>query len=288
MDEKKDITKKVLNGKPQDQGLIRVANYFDVQDQDQYTRLAHRAQKILTALYMVTDFLELGDPLRNMIREESGRATQSLFSLTHATKHERVEKLSKVHNQLYASLSYLSVVYDSGFVSEMNHTVIAHEIVLLCLDIDLQIKKSLPYDRRENNNRSIKEFSFSESFFGDSPIKDSVVKKDTAFVKDTLKDNSVEIKDMSFKKDSEPVLRTEKNNVPKNVPDLTTQDTKNQRQEDILKILKQKKDASINDISLLIKDCSSKTIQRDLATLIKKNLVRKEGDRRWSVYNLNY
>jgi hypothetical protein len=42
--------------------------------------------------------------------------------------------------------------------------------------------------------------------------------------------------------------------------------------------------ASIRDISKVVTDCSEKTIQRELATLIAQGLVRKEGERRWSVY----
>jgi hypothetical protein len=52
----------------------------------------------------------------------------------------------------------------------------------------------------------------------------------------------------------------------------------------ILKTISQKGRASIKDISKVIKGCSEKTIQRDLNTLIRKGFIRKEGERRWSVY----
>ena len=38
------------------------------------------------------------------------------------------------------------------------------------------------------------------------------------------------------------------------------------------------------DVSAVIKDYSSKTIQRELLNLIRQGLIRKEGERRWSVY----
>jgi predicted transcriptional regulator len=54
----------------------------------------------------------------------------------------------------------------------------------------------------------------------------------------------------------------------------------------ILGMLKKNDNLSIKDISAVVKNCSEKTIQRELAALIEKGLVRKEGERRWSVYRL--
>jgi hypothetical protein len=42
--------------------------------------------------------------------------------------------------------------------------------------------------------------------------------------------------------------------------------------------------ASIKDIAGVIRGCSEKTIQRELNELIRRGLVRRVGERRWSVY----
>ncbi|OGC87678.1 hypothetical protein A3D70_01210 [Candidatus Adlerbacteria bacterium RIFCSPHIGHO2_02_FULL_54_18] len=52
----------------------------------------------------------------------------------------------------------------------------------------------------------------------------------------------------------------------------------------ILELVRKKKQLSIKEIALVIRDCSEKTIQRELAALINQGLVRKVGERRWSVY----
>ncbi|MEK7612577.1 MAG: hypothetical protein AAB449_00295 [Patescibacteria group bacterium] len=44
------------------------------------------------------------------------------------------------------------------------------------------------------------------------------------------------------------------------------------------------KRASIKDIVKIVTDCSEKTIQRELGYLIDQGLIKKEGERRWSVY----
>lgn len=59
------------------------------------------------------------------------------------------------------------------------------------------------------------------------------------------------------------------------------------RSSQILEIIKQNKGISIKDISAVVRGCSEKTIQRELLVLIEKGLVRREGQRRWSVYLYN-
>lgn len=56
------------------------------------------------------------------------------------------------------------------------------------------------------------------------------------------------------------------------------------RKDTILKIITENKRVSIKDISKIVRDCSEKTIQRELLSLIGQGLVRKEGKRRWSTY----
>jgi len=58
------------------------------------------------------------------------------------------------------------------------------------------------------------------------------------------------------------------------------------RRETLLAILKDKRKASIKDISTLVRNVSEKTIQRELSALIEEGTVLKQGERRWSVYSL--
>lgn len=58
------------------------------------------------------------------------------------------------------------------------------------------------------------------------------------------------------------------------------------RRQRVLDILRDNKGATIKDIAGIVTDCSEKTIQRELNALITDNLVVREGERRWSKYNL--
>lgn len=58
------------------------------------------------------------------------------------------------------------------------------------------------------------------------------------------------------------------------------------RRDSILAVLRSKGPSYIKDISLIVRDVSEKTIQRELATLVSEGLVEKKGDRRWTTYEL--
>ncbi len=58
------------------------------------------------------------------------------------------------------------------------------------------------------------------------------------------------------------------------------------RREKVIQVIREKGQATIKDISDVIKDCSEKTIQRELVALINDNMIVREGDRRWSRYSL--
>jgi DNA-binding HxlR family transcriptional regulator len=63
-------------------------------------------------------------------------------------------------------------------------------------------------------------------------------------------------------------------------------DKKNIRQSQIIELLRQRSHLTIRDFSIVISDCSEKTIQRELIDLVEKGLVKREGERRWSTYSL--
>ncbi|MDE2071296.1 MAG: hypothetical protein KGI70_01010 [Patescibacteria group bacterium] len=56
------------------------------------------------------------------------------------------------------------------------------------------------------------------------------------------------------------------------------------RAKKILDIVRKNKSVSIKDIAGEVRGCSEKTLQREIATLIEARLVRKVGERRWTLY----
>ncbi len=59
-----------------------------------------------------------------------------------------------------------------------------------------------------------------------------------------------------------------------------------QRQQLILKFIKEKGWSSIKDIAGAVPNFSTKTVQRELIDLVRLGVLKKEGERRWSRYQL--
>ncbi len=78
-------------------------------------------------------------------------------------------------------------------------------------------------------------------------------------------------------------LANQKTSQPEN--QLTGTDS--DRRERIKVVLSAKGEATIKDISDIISDVSSKTIQRELNAMIEDNIVKRQGERRWSKYSLS-
>lgn len=60
-----------------------------------------------------------------------------------------------------------------------------------------------------------------------------------------------------------------------------------ERQQKILEHIRQSERAKISDFIPHFVGISSKTIQRDLQDMVTKNLLKKDGEKRWTVYSLN-
>lgn len=59
-----------------------------------------------------------------------------------------------------------------------------------------------------------------------------------------------------------------------------------ERRESILAVLRSKGPSYIKDISMIVRDVSEKTIQRELSALVSEGVVNRKGDRRWTTYEI--
>lgn len=59
-----------------------------------------------------------------------------------------------------------------------------------------------------------------------------------------------------------------------------------ERRESILAVLRSKGPSYIKDISMIVRDVSEKTIQRELSALVSEGVVVRKGDRRWTTYEI--
>ncbi|HVV15265.1 MAG TPA: DeoR family transcriptional regulator [Candidatus Paceibacterota bacterium] len=57
-----------------------------------------------------------------------------------------------------------------------------------------------------------------------------------------------------------------------------------ERAAQIYDFVKSHKGVSIKEIAAVVRGCSEKTIQRELAGLIRQGLIQRKGEKRWSIY----
>jgi len=63
-------------------------------------------------------------------------------------------------------------------------------------------------------------------------------------------------------------------------------DARVERSRRIIDLLKKHDHLKIASFTAVIKDCSAKTIQRDLISLVEQGVLKRDGERRWSTYSL--
>lgn len=66
----------------------------------------------------------------------------------------------------------------------------------------------------------------------------------------------------------------------------TEHTTELDRRERIKTVLEAKGESTIKDIADIITDVSTKTIQRELNSMIEDNIIKRQGERRWSKYSV--
>lgn len=205
-----------------------------------------KTEKIVAALYLVTSVMPEADPLRLMIRNQS----LELLSLTRRATHFFHKYVADVISQAQEIISSLDIAFLSGYISEMNKNVIAKELVKFVEDA-----------RRKGH-----------------PIGGLVIE-----------DNFFELPaaELTPQKPAH-VQRPAPSAMPKTPSQgqNKTGSRKTERKTRIVENLKKHGPLTIKDIASHVKDCSEKTIQRELIGLIKDKIVQRRGERRWSVYSL--
>ncbi len=167
---------------------------------------------------------------------------------------------SKLSEVLLTLSSVLGIARTSGLLSSMNIDLVLREVHFLLQEVAAYEEPRLSLDSAPTlsdiaKNVSRQEASLTERQNYSTPAK--TIAKTETLNKGHIKDNKV-----------------------------TSETKTNERTEAILSSLRNKKNASIKDISHLIRGVSEKTIQRELATLVERGVVLRQGERRWSTYSL--
>lgn len=223
-----------------------------------------KTEKIVKGLFMATNHIKDSDSIKWLIRE---RAVDMLYSVLQLNNFKNI-KIDTLADE-YISISFeivtlLRLCSGSFLISTNNAEILINEV----------------YKVIEN----IKNFiSIKSSYGGVLMLDNDFFKLDGTNNGQVTKSNGGSVSKVNARSMIIGSIKGQDNIAQEG--GIST-NKKSNRQEQIIGLLKEKSGLTIKDFSSLIKDCSEKTIQRELIDLIRSGLVVKEGERRWSKYSL--
>ncbi len=238
--------------------------------------IVKKSEKISTAIYMVTDFVSESEPMRHELRSLS----LELIKWTRKIGHTSTEPSYTVIEDLRAGAEHILVLIKLastiGIISEMNARIITSEIEKVRNEIDVLygaprthtvthpgyrnvVLKSEMFDVGTNNVSLL-----------ENPYKKSILDKGQSSFSNVL----------YTKSDRETVSNSQSHRTFKRADQLA----KNMRRDDILSIVRNKGRATIKDVLLALPGVGEKTVQRELLSLVKEGVLKKQGEKRWSTY----
>jgi len=236
-----------------------------------------KTEKLVTALYMVTDCMETDDALKGKLRELGVSLLSDMYKLSTLNPMDKHLHISSSLAHIDEVLSFTEIAYTIGFISEMNTMILKKEFMILISEL-------------ESHQKNDKHFTFTldEDMFSLPVLPDNIARQDLAG-KNMIKDKRTNFNNMSF---INSVMRPSLNQTPTTKNHLHSVSEKQERTDKIISLIKDTKNTngeagvSIKDISVAFTDCSEKTIQRELNSLVLKGQIKKTGSKRWSRYQI--
>lgn len=223
--------------------------------------LKTKIERLTTALYMVSQLISESEPLRSTLR------TRGVKLLSRVHSQEGQETVHTLTGGISEIISLLDVAYHTGHISQMNWNILRREY--------MNISSFL--EERDQDVIGQGAYLDENAFHVDSLLGESAsIQRER---KEFSLTSHVPIKDKAEyqgqKRTKPPVEQSSM--VPKK---------KDGRRMAIMALLKKQKNITVRDVTLVIPEVSEKTLQRELISLVREGVLKREGERRWSTYSL--
>ena len=276
MNNEKDNQKTGLNS----YGQVNVLDVKALGSKHVYEFANKKTEKLVTALYMVSDCMETDDAMKSKLRELGVDLLSDMYKLSNLTPQHKGLHISTSLARVDEILSFVEIAYTVGFISEMNTMILKKEFGVLIGELEAHQKNDKHFT-----------FTLDEQMFSLPILPDQSSQLND---KNMIKDKRTTFNNMSFT-NSRLGSSLGQNGTPKT--HATSVSDKQERTDKILLLVKDSKSTpageaglpaqtgvSIKDISIAFTDCSEKTIQRELNSLVLKGQIKKTGSKRWSRY----
>ena len=252
-----------------------------------------KTNKLITALFMVTDIMDKEEPLRNKLRFLGTGIISDMYS----NPGNSDKKISEI-------LSFLDISFAIGMISEMNSNILKKEFSELQQSVEEFIARKNPMwleeFMKEDKNLAQTILSSSKS---KTNIVNSIgharqtrigVQKGSTLMK-VLSDRVSTLSDVKHSRPLNSSIHSRKPNY-----DIL----KNKRRSEIISIIKNKLSSFPNSGGVTITDIKNsakslpadeastlvsfgeKTLQRELVSMVHDGVLYRKGSKRWSQYYL--
>lgn len=226
-----------------------------------------RAEQIAEAIYMVSDYFDESEPMKENMRSVVLDIVSEIHVLHSLPPFESFMHYEVIKGRLKELFSFVKISENCGLLAPGNAHILRREIALF--------DSVLSYVRDNKHTKS-------DKFLGgvSIPIEnvfeyENLQKSESQ--KDMVKTPFIKTSNQSIK---------EKKSEEKKVYHVEEKEHKISRRNLIIKFITEKKNVTIKDIMSVIKDCSEKTIQRELVSLMNEGVLKREGEKRWAKYSL--
>lgn len=285
-------------------------NMYEESKNDYGNLVAKKSERLVTALYLVTDLMSDSDPIKHGLRKNAVALLSSMNALSQHDVKDRVTEFKMSLRDVTEITSLLHVAITTGIVSEMNGQLLMDGFRALQLVLEKRqpviTKEMLKVDNEDSLNKgdSFNTGITSTSYDALTPLNLARLhssEQDLRRSQEFLRHAQVLSKLTGLDKGQENIDKgqnkikdkTSLRSVlveharPKTAPLASSfQMRKLGRRDQILALFVKGVDVSIKDIAARIRGCSEKTIQRELNALLYDNVIERIGEKRWSRYIL--
>ncbi len=239
-----------------------------------------KTQKILSATYLISDFISDTDPIKHSIRDAGLALYKSAAEMSISSSPNRKNLLDKFFSHGLSLISFCQVASQAGLMSLMNSEIMSSEIRMLMNTVE----------DREVPHKLGRSFVINKDILQTDNLPQNSISTAPQSLS-PYSSNRSEASHVSYKKTS-PTSNanlSQKQQLPSQYDLGTTASVTEKdisRRQKIVDLIKMKGEVSIKDISDNFFDCSEKTIQRELITLVEEGILAKVGERRWSRYSI--
>jgi DNA-binding HxlR family transcriptional regulator len=290
-------------------------NSVFIKDTD-FQYIFKKTEKIVTAIYLVTNFLSAKEPLKWSLRNSSTSLLKSAMTFSRMSLSDREVRVHELNCAILEVSSLFDLSFRSGFISVMNYEIINFEISKLAASVanyqsgsissgkglfdddyfhvhknpefDLYEKSSTHSTQKDNlsGNKNFKDNNIKDKYKGHDFYK----RQNKNVFNEPIKNN----RETSFPAYETSAQNSESNHKTATEHSNRTQaqrrnkKTNSERRDLIIAEIKKQGDVSVKDIAKILPTVSEKTLQRELIGMVDDGLLNKKGERRWSRYSLTF